>query len=234
MKKEKRDFENMLKSFTKFFNKNLGKSQQYTAFTLAEVLITLGIIGVVAAISIPTLMHSYKKHVLETKVKKFYSTWNQVYKTLQANQGDVDYSMITTHYNADEIYNYFEVNYTPYLRTVKTGKTTRGMYAFLPDGSGIYIAKNAYLATNPGGNIYLNYCIKADDCVNMNETVAPYVAVDGAKTFNFYMTGSPPTYGWDGTRQWAFDRCNTGNKDVCTLLLYIDGWQVKDDYPVKY
>lgn len=31
-------------------------------FTLAEVLITLGIIGVVAAMTIPTLMVNYKAH----------------------------------------------------------------------------------------------------------------------------------------------------------------------------
>ena len=36
------------------------------AFTLAEVLITLGIIGVVAAITIPSLVTNYQKHVVET------------------------------------------------------------------------------------------------------------------------------------------------------------------------
>lgn len=35
------------------------------AFTLAEVLITLGVIGVVAAMTIPTLITSYQKHVVE-------------------------------------------------------------------------------------------------------------------------------------------------------------------------
>lgn len=34
------------------------------AFTLAEVLITLGIIGVVAAMTIPNLITSYKVHVI--------------------------------------------------------------------------------------------------------------------------------------------------------------------------
>lgn len=36
-------------------------------FTLAEVLITLGIIGIVAAITIPTLIHAYKVKVVETR-----------------------------------------------------------------------------------------------------------------------------------------------------------------------
>ena len=40
------------------------------AFTLAEVLITLGIIGVVAAMTLPTLIAHYQKVVLETQYKK--------------------------------------------------------------------------------------------------------------------------------------------------------------------
>ena len=43
------------------------------AFTLAEVLITLGIIGVVAAITIPTLVSKYQMKVFETAFKKQYS-----------------------------------------------------------------------------------------------------------------------------------------------------------------
>ena len=36
------------------------------AFTLAEILITLGIIGVVAAITIPGLITTYKAHQLRS------------------------------------------------------------------------------------------------------------------------------------------------------------------------
>ncbi len=39
-------------------------------FTLAEVLITLGIIGVVAAMTLPTLISNYQKVVLKTQYKK--------------------------------------------------------------------------------------------------------------------------------------------------------------------
>lgn len=42
-------------------------------FTLAEVLITLGIIGVVAAITIPTLVANYKEKVFVVSAKKTYS-----------------------------------------------------------------------------------------------------------------------------------------------------------------
>ena len=40
------------------------------AFTLAEVLITLGIIGVVAALTMPSLMSNYRRKVAETQGSK--------------------------------------------------------------------------------------------------------------------------------------------------------------------
>ena len=43
------------------------------AFTLAEVLITLGIIGVVAAMTLPTLINMTNKKELEVALKKTYS-----------------------------------------------------------------------------------------------------------------------------------------------------------------
>lgn len=39
-------------------------SSKRTAFTLAEVLVTLGIIGVVSAMTVPTLMQNYQKRVM--------------------------------------------------------------------------------------------------------------------------------------------------------------------------
>ncbi len=43
------------------------------AFTLAEVLITLAIVGIVAAMTIPTLITKYKERVLVNKVKEAHS-----------------------------------------------------------------------------------------------------------------------------------------------------------------
>lgn len=56
------------------------------AFTLAEVLITLGVIGVVAAITMPTLINNYQKHVWTTKFKKAYSEISQGFKLLMAEE----------------------------------------------------------------------------------------------------------------------------------------------------
>lgn len=54
------------------------------AFTLAEVLITLGIIGVVAAMTIPTLVTNADKKATATKLKVFYSKINQAVKLSSA------------------------------------------------------------------------------------------------------------------------------------------------------
>lgn len=55
-------------------------------FTLAEVLITLGIIGVVAAITMPTLVQNYKKTVLVNQLKKAVSTLEQGFKKMLADE----------------------------------------------------------------------------------------------------------------------------------------------------
>lgn len=52
-------------------------------FTLAEVLITLGIIGVVAAMTIPTLMAKIREHQTVSKLKETYSILSQGLKLLE-------------------------------------------------------------------------------------------------------------------------------------------------------
>ena len=60
------------------------------AFTLAEVLITLGIIGVVAALTIPSLVQKYKEQATVTRVKKFYSAFSQAYTMAINENGTID------------------------------------------------------------------------------------------------------------------------------------------------
>ena len=60
-----------------------------SAFTLAEVLITLGIIGIVAAITIPTLMANYQKKQTVTKLQKAISVINQAYRLAYDDVGEV-------------------------------------------------------------------------------------------------------------------------------------------------
>ena len=57
------------------------------AFTLAEVLITLGIIGVVAALTLPSLIQKYQDQVLENQLKKMYTTILQGVQKAIADDG---------------------------------------------------------------------------------------------------------------------------------------------------
>lgn len=54
---------------------------QKTAFTLAEVLITIGIIGVVAAFTIPVLVHDIQDNQFKTAYKKAYSVASQAWQS---------------------------------------------------------------------------------------------------------------------------------------------------------
>jgi len=56
-------------------------------FTLAEVLITLGIIGVVAAMTIPTLMQKYYEKQTVAKLKETYSILSQALKSASQEEG---------------------------------------------------------------------------------------------------------------------------------------------------
>lgn len=59
------------------------------AFTLAEVLITLGIIGVVAALTMPVLIANYKNKVFITKTKKVYSNIQNAIIMAQQDSGNI-------------------------------------------------------------------------------------------------------------------------------------------------
>ncbi len=66
---------------------NVINMKKLRAFTLAEVLITLAIIGVVAALTIPTVVTNYRKKMYVTQLKKSYSSFNSAFKTMMAKEG---------------------------------------------------------------------------------------------------------------------------------------------------
>lgn len=77
------------------------KIKNNKAFTLAEVLITIGIIGVVAAMTIPTLLSNYTKKRTITKLQRAISVLNQAYRQSVDDVGD----------SIDEAYNMGTENY---------------------------------------------------------------------------------------------------------------------------
>ncbi len=78
-------------AFTVGVNQKLIKYNKFrlkkAAFTLAETLITLTIIGVIAALTIPNLISSYQKHTYVVGLKKAYSQLQNAMKMIPITQG---------------------------------------------------------------------------------------------------------------------------------------------------
>ena len=106
-------------------NKNI-KSK---GFTLAEVLITLGIIGVVAAITMPTLINNYKEKATVNKVKKFYSMISQTYLLSVKDNEHADSWNVGNGYSATtarQLASYLK----PYLKIQKDCGTSSGCLGY--------------------------------------------------------------------------------------------------------
>ena len=65
-------------------------SSQKAAFTLAEVLITLGIIGIVAAMTIPTLIANYQEKQTISKLQKVYASLKNAFELAKVEHGDYE------------------------------------------------------------------------------------------------------------------------------------------------
>lgn len=95
------------------------------AFTLAEVLITLGIIGIIAALTIPTLLANFQEKQTVSQLKKTYSLISQVYSQVLADNGAPNTWSITSE---DDVAAYF----IPYFNTTKTCKSvSQDCYALM-------------------------------------------------------------------------------------------------------
>lgn len=106
------------------------------AFTLAEVLITLGIIGTVAAMTIPTLMMNYQRNVWEAKLKKVYgiATNGCERMLVEENVSSVNETSVYESISDDTLKKYFKL--------MKEGKEVSGKgYSMqLPDSAVLYIS----------------------------------------------------------------------------------------------
>ena len=80
------------------------KIKSKSAFTLAEVLITLVIIGIVAALTIPTAINNYRKQEYVSGLKKAYSTLAQVTTQIIAEHG----AQINWVTSTNDIYNLYK------------------------------------------------------------------------------------------------------------------------------
>lgn len=138
-------------------------------FTLAEVLITLGIIGIVAAMTLPVLVENYKKRQYVTHLKTAYSLLYQMSRLimvdadttnwadtlliteLRENVGIINNSNWSTQVKKDIYRDIVQKHLSKYLKIVEVskcqGESCKASYLNVPsqisDSSNLFIFKMA-------------------------------------------------------------------------------------------
>lgn len=235
-----------LKRATKKFVFNLTKGDTHTdllqlkakwGFTLSEVLITLGIIGVVAAITIPGLIAKYHRHVVETKLARFDSIINQAVRMSIAENDDILYDLPADKANSPAyLKEWFDENLLKYMKADYDGTLISDSYYkinFL-DGTGFV----AYINPTSSG-MHFFYCLNASDKSCKPESY------DGKNTFvfNYYSKEkSVLPYGAEitnmDTLKYSTGNSSTGcyvknktSRHFCAQLIKQNGWKIPSDYP---
>lgn len=67
--------------------KKLKNKISKSGFTLGEMLITIGVVGIIAALTIPTLISNYQKHTTLLKLKKIFSEFNGIFEEAKVMYG---------------------------------------------------------------------------------------------------------------------------------------------------
>ena len=224
------------------------------AFTLAEILITLGIIGIVAAMTIPTLITRYQKREVATKLKATYSTIANALKLAEEENGDLDFTGNTALENFDKYL-------LPYLK-VTSKQLNGGKISFLyPDGkrkeqllsviasggysytllSGvqIFVPKDTSFKNRMGMLIDLNGYNSPPNKMGRDAFYLMVVPELGVH-FNQYnddeynsdiFTKKSREQLKNGPAQYNYQCNKQGNGMWCGALIQRDGWTIQDDYP---
>lgn len=225
-------------------------------FTLAEVLITLGIIGVVAALTLPSLITNYRKKQTVAQLKKVYSELSQAAQMSVVQNGDMknwDYSL-----TGEEFFNTYLSNFIKMgSQNVEDAKKA-GVVYIKASGEEEVSFTNLYdsgkiFTLASGSQIIM-------DTVSNLTTTRQTVLVDlngfkkpnriGVDVFAFSVThNGVQTYKWDDgeTVDIIRDRetlhngpsrhnyqCNSDGRGMwCAAMIEKDGWEIKNDYPWK-
>ena len=221
------------------------------AFTLAEVLITLGIIGIVAAMTMPTVMSHYKKQEATARLKKFYSAMSQAITLSEIDNGDFKYwdiNDITEPRLDDGSHDYDlagekeEIFFNKYLaKYLKYDKFIKGGFSTDEDGNKTGLASKIYFYDGTVVRLNKGQCF--DLIVDVNGEKKPnkyaydqfyFLICPYGNVHKLYPGEKLSSYdGQTGrTREAAYNSCKR-LPTLCTRLLQFDNWEFKDDYPYK-
>lgn len=225
---------------------------QQKGFTLAEVLITLGIIGVVASMTMPALIGKYQKKQTATQLKKVYTEMSQAVALSELENGDVKYWDYTL-----EAKDFYDKYIKKYLK--KIGELTYGQYKtqvklknlngtacsenWCSDAVSYYIklADGSIIGfSNYIGNNYKSFVVDLNGYKNPNTTGKDYFVFTIQEKYkvapygigNSHGTPIGKTYDRDIITGDNFRACNKTKTGVwCTALIMMDNWEIKNDYP---
>jgi len=159
------------------------KYSDKAAFTLAEVLITLGIIGVVAALTLPTLVQNYEEKVTVTKMKKMYNVLSNAY-TLYLSE---DNPKINVQYNEEGAITIANI-FLPYLKIARdcgTGDGTSCIY------NGFYTNKNNSTAANYSNDSKYYKLVLSDGATIWFRAASPNIGI-----IQYDVNGKNPPNKW--------------------------------------
>lgn len=218
-------------------------------FTLAEVLITLGIIGVVAALTIPTLMTAHKKHVTAAKLKRAVSSINQAIKLSESENGEVENWDRTLPQNE-----FIDKYFRPYMKIAQVcnpatdcGYESNVAWRYLNGGGGAYASLNhggrtPFLTFDGVVYAYSAFAAGSGSISGDNDRVI-IVDINGAEKPNqfgkdvFFLyrieeEDSIIPYGADKTDGEIRRSCSkTGDGFYCAALIRANGWEIPNSYP---
>lgn len=216
-----------------------------SGFTLAEVLITLGIIGVVAAITLPTMIKNYQKQVTASKLKKVYTVLNQAFKLSETQHGEYQYWENAEDIGANE---YFNKYLHPYMKVLKVCNSYydckyKNQYPWKLSNGDMYqysfLSQNSRVAFIVTDGILINIFIQSgenyehiDNKIFVDLNGGEGVNTFGKDVFIFQRTpsGLIQPYGIGSNQTVTNNSCkNTG--EYCALKIMQDGWKIAPDYP---
>ena len=208
-------------------------------FTLSEILITLGVVGVVSAMTLPTLINNYQK--MQT-VNQLKSTYTLVYNALK--RAEVDYGDIKT-WEMEEDPEVFADKYLkPYLKIVDEFDNDKIIIKRM-NGKLLNEGKNFkhYTLAN-GGSLSLAYNTSSTPRMNI------FIDINGLKEpnrigFDIFgyayksSIGFGPICNFRTDREYyktagSNDACKAGKGgNCCSTMIMHDGWKIENDYPWK-
>ncbi len=224
-------------------------------FTLAEVLITLGIIGVVAAMTIPTLIAKTQKNQTATKLQKAISVLNQAYKMSYAENGEIDANE-QMELGSEQ---YFKEYWAPYIKVNQfcSSASNCGYASSFPiykqngAGAGWYWGSNQLrtLFSTMDGFTYLIVSSYYNDAKGQQVSEALiWVDINGPSKPNRYGRdvfelvaisngGGISPYGYNLTDKEVENKCSSSSssadESTCAERIKRAGWKIDSNYPWK-